>query len=229
MYGTLADAIEAAGKDPNAHVILFRAEGSLFTAGNDLNDFAAAAAGGTEEGQGPKNVERFLTALATTTRPLVAAVQGKAIGIGTTMLLHCDYVLLAEDAELKTPFLNLALVPEAASTLLMPALIGYARAFAMFAFGETVSAKDAVAWGIANRVVPNAQLDEAAEQVVQRLVALPLGAIIATKKMMRNVQAITKQLAIEKEAFSARLQSPEALEAFTAFMEKRKPDFSKCI
>ncbi len=226
MYGTLVEALIAAEKDPGTHVILFRSEGPMFTSGNDLKDFAAAAMSGV--GDGPRNVERFLEALATATRPIIAAVQGKAIGIGTTMLLHCDYVLLAEDAELNTPFINLALVPEAGSTLLMPARIGYSRAFEMFALGESVKAKDAVAWGIANRVVPNAQLDETAEQVAQRFAELPLGAIIATKKMMRDVQAINKQLEIEKNAFVERLQSPEALEAFTAFMEKRKPDFSKC-
>jgi enoyl-CoA hydratase/carnithine racemase len=226
MYGTLVDALEAAEKDPGTRAILFRSEGPMFTSGNDLKDFAAAAMSGV--GDGPRNVERFLEALATATRPIIAAVQGKAIGIGTTMLLHCDYVLVAEDAELKTPFIGLALVPEAASTLLLPARIGYARAFEMFALGESVNARDAVAWGLANRVVPNVQLNEAAEQVAQRFVELPLGAVIATKKMMRDVQAIKSQLEVEKNAFVERLQSPEAMEAFTAFMEKRKPDFSKC-
>jgi enoyl-CoA hydratase/carnithine racemase len=145
------------------------------------------------------------------------------------MLLHCDYVLVAEDAELKTPFIGLALVPEAGSTLLMPARIGYGRAFEMFALGEPVNAKDAVAWGLANKVVPNAELDAAAQKVAETLAELPLGALVATKKMMRDTDAIKKQLDVEKAAFVERLSSPEAMEAFTAFMEKRKPDFSKCM
>jgi enoyl-CoA hydratase/carnithine racemase len=111
----------------------------------------------------------------------------------------------------------------------MPARIGYGRAFEMFAFGEPVNAKDAVAWGLASKVVPNAQLDEAAQQAAQHISELPLGAIMATKKMMRDVDAIKKQLDVEKAAFVERLTSPEAMEAFTAFMEKRKPDFSKCV
>jgi enoyl-CoA hydratase/carnithine racemase len=227
MYGTLLSALQAAEKDPGTKVILFRSEGPMFTSGNDLKDFAAAAMSGV--GDGPRNVELFLEALAGATKPIIAAVQGKAIGIGTTMLLHCDYVIVGEDAELKTPFIGLALVPEAASTILMPARIGYGRAFEMFALGEPVNAKDAVTWGLANKVVPNAELDAAAQKVAETLTELPLGAIVATKKMMRDVEAIKKQLNIEKDAFVERLTSPEAMEAFSAFMEKRKPDFSKCV
>ncbi len=155
MYGDLADALERAEADPAVRVILFQADGDSFTAGNDLGEFAAHAAGG---GKGELHVIRFLHALARATRPLIAAVQGRAVGIGTTMLLHCDLVLLAEDALLSTPFVSLALVPEAASSLLLPARIGHARAYAMFALGQIVDAASAVAWGLANQAVPARQL-----------------------------------------------------------------------
>ena len=135
MYGALADAIEAAETDPSVRVLLIRGEGDMFTAGNDVGEFAAMATGAF---QGERHVGRFLQALAKSSRPLVAAVQGRAVGIGTTMLLHCDLVVLAENALLSTPFVNLALVPEASSSLLMPLRIGYARAYEMFALGEAV-------------------------------------------------------------------------------------------
>ena len=143
MYGALADAIEGAETDPAVRVVLIRGEGDMFTAGNDVGEFAAIASGGV---QGERHVSRFLRSLARSSRPLVAAVQGRAVGIGTTMLLHCDLIVLAENALLSTPFVSLALVPEAASSLLMPLRIGYARAFEMFALGETVDATSALAW-----------------------------------------------------------------------------------
>src|SRR5439155_1278445 len=136
MYGVLADAIEGAETDTSVRVLLIRGEGDMFTAGNDVGEFAAIATGAV---QGERHVGRFLQALARSSRPLVAAVQGRAVGIGTTMLLHCDLVVLAENALLSTPFVNLALVPEASSSLLMPLRIGYARAFEMFALGDAVA------------------------------------------------------------------------------------------
>ncbi|WGR91070.1 enoyl-CoA hydratase-related protein [Bradyrhizobium sp. ISRA435] len=150
MYGAMADALERAEGDSEIRAVLFQGDGDSFTAGNDLADFAAASQGA----QGERHVTRFLAKLAAATRPLVAAVQGNAVGIGTTMLLHCDLVYLASNARLITPFVNLALVPEAASTYLLPQRIGYARAYAMFALGEPVEADTAVAIGLANAVVP---------------------------------------------------------------------------
>ena len=167
MYGALADAIEGAETDPSVRVLLIRGEGDMFTAGNDVGEFAAIATGAV---QGERHVSRFLQALARSSRPLVAAVQGRAVGVGTTMLLHCDLVVLAENALLSTPFVSLALVPEASSSLLMPLRIGYARAFEMFALGEAVDAKSALAWGLANRVVPLDKLDAEA-----RALASPAG------------------------------------------------------
>jgi len=224
MYGALADAIVAAETDQAARAIVIRGEGDMFTAGNDVGEFAAMAAGAF---QGERHVARFVQAIARATRPLVAAVQGRAVGIGTTMLLHCDFVLLAENAQLLTPFVNLALVPEAASSLLMPMRVGYARAYEMFALGEPVDAKTALALGIANRVVPLDKLHAEAAAVAQRLARLPVGSLAATKRLMRNPAVLMAQIGAESEHFSERLKTAEAREALTAFAERRRPDFTK--
>ena len=195
MYGKLADTIEAAETDSSVRVLLIRGEGDMFTAGNDVGEFAA--------------------------------VQGRAVGVGTTMLLHCDLVVLADNAQLSTPFVSLALVPEAASSLLMPARIGYARAYEMFALGETVPARSALEWGLANRVVPLDKLDAEALALAQRLARQPAGALTATKKLMRNGEALVAQMQAEGEQFAQRLRTAEAREAFTAFAERRPPDFTK--
>jgi enoyl-CoA hydratase/carnithine racemase len=224
MYGALADAIVAAETDPAARVVVLRGEGDMFTAGNDVGEFAAMATGAFK---GERHVARFLQAIARASRPLVAAVQGRAVGVGTTMLLHCDFVVLAEDALLSTPFINLALVPEAASTILMPLRIGYARAYEMFALGETVDAKTALHLGIANRVVPLERLHAEAASVAQRLAKLPAGSLAATKRLMRDPELLTAQIAAESAIFAERLATAEAREAFTAFAERRPPDFAK--
>jgi enoyl-CoA hydratase/carnithine racemase len=224
MYGALADALLAAESDPTARVIVFRGEGDMFTAGNDVGEFAAIATGAFK---GERHVMRFVQAIARASRPLVAAVQGRAVGIGTTMLLHCDFVVLAEDAQLSTPFVNLALVPEAASTLLMPLRIGYARAYEMFTLGEPLDAKTALQAGIANRMVPLDRLHAEAAAIAQRLAKLPAGSLAATKRLMRNPEALAAQIAAESECFAERLTTAEAREAFTAFAERRPPDFAK--
>ena len=225
MYGTMADAIAGAQNDPSIRVGLIRGEGAMFTAGNDLGEFAAEAAG--EAGPGERNVGRFLRALAGSALPLIAAVNGRAVGVGTTMLLHCDFVLLADDALLSTPFVNLALVPEAASSLLLPARIGHVRAFEMFALGKPISAAQALAWGIANRVVPTAALHGEARQVAEALAKQAAGSLKTTKSLMRHGEAIAARMDLETTHFTERLKSPEAREAFTAFAQKRPPDFSK--
>jgi enoyl-CoA hydratase/carnithine racemase len=224
MYGVLADSLVSAETDSAARVIVLRGEGDMFTSGNDVGEFAAIAAGAV---QGERHVSRFVRALAQSTRPLVAAVQGRAVGIGTTMLLHCDFVVLAENAQLSTPFVNLALVPEAASTLLMPMRVGYARAYEMFALGESMEAATALNLGIANRVVPLDRLRAEAEGVAARLAKLPAGSLAATKRLMRNAALLTAQIGAESESFAERLKTAEAREAFTAFAERRPPDFMK--
>ncbi|MBV9560866.1 MAG: enoyl-CoA hydratase/isomerase family protein [Bradyrhizobium sp.] len=224
MYGALADAITAADADGAVRAIVLRGEGDMFTAGNDVGEFAAMATGAFK---GERHVGRFLEAIARATRPLVAAVQGRAVGIGTTMLLHCDLVVLAEDALLTTPFVNLALVPEAASSLLLPQRIGHARAYAMFTLGDAMDAPTALALGLANRVVPFPRLHAEAAELAARLARQPAGALSTTKRLMRNADVLMAQIATESERFTERLKTAEAREAFTAFAEKRPPDFTK--
>jgi enoyl-CoA hydratase/carnithine racemase len=224
MYGALADALETAENDPNTRVILLQGEGDMFTTGNDVGEFAAAASGAF---QGDRYVDRFLHALAKSSRPLVAAVQGRAVGIGTTLLLHCDFILLADNALLSTPFVNLALVPEAASSLLMPARIGHVRAFEMFALGEPINAQSAVHIGLANRVVPLESLGAEARAMAERIAKQPAGALNATKRLMCDAASLTARIDVESSIFTERLQTAEAREAFTAFAERRAPDFSR--
>ena len=225
MYEVLVREMKRAEADPAVRVVLFQAEGDSFTAGNDIMDFVAAATGAKPReslGASP-----FLQALAHATKPYVAAVQGRAVGVGTTMLLHCDVVVIAEDAQLTTPFVNLALVPEAASTWLMPARIGYARAYAMFALGQPVDGKTAVQIGIATLAVPAAEVQKRAMEMARALAAKPAGALKTTKQLMRDAAAIVAVMEREGAEFAERLKSPEAAEAFRAFAERRPPDFSK--
>lgn len=224
MYGVLADALERAEEDDAIRAVLIHGEGGLFTSGNDLMDFAAQATGAFS---GERHVLRFLSALAWATMPLVAAVEGLAVGVGTTMLLHCDLVFVAKDAKLTTPFVNLALVPEAASSLLLPQRIGHARAFAMFALGEALDGEQAAALGIANAALPAGEVLARAEAAARNLATRPLGAVVATKKLMREAAVIQEVMDIEGKIFGERLQTAEAREAFTAFVERRPPDFSK--
>jgi enoyl-CoA hydratase/carnithine racemase len=164
MYRAATDALNGAQKDRTVRVVLFSSEGDAFTAGNDLADFAGAASG-----KGELAAHGFIEALARAEKPIIAAVPGLAVGVGTTMLLHCDLVYLAETAKLTTPFVNLALVPEAASSLLLPARIGHVRAFAMFSLGEGLSAAEAFALGLANKVLPRDELLGAARQAAHAL------------------------------------------------------------
>jgi enoyl-CoA hydratase/carnithine racemase len=223
MYRAAAEALDGAQKDQTIRVVLFAAEGDAFTAGNDLADFASAAAG---KGDGLA-AQGFIQALGRADKPIVAAVPGLAVGVGTTMLLHCDLVYLAETASLSTPFVNLALVPEAASSMLLPARIGYVRAFAMFALGDGISAAEALALGLANKVLPQDQVLAAARETARTLAKRPLGAIVATKKLMRDKEQILRRMDEEGAVFAQRLQTSEAREAFKAFAERRQPDFTR--
>jgi enoyl-CoA hydratase/carnithine racemase len=225
MYLAMARALEQAENDPAVRVVLFAGEGDSFTAGNDLADFAAVAAGSA--GRDDMKAFVFLQALARAQKPYVAAVQGLAVGIGVTMLMHCDLVYVAEDARLTTPFVNLALVPEAASSLLIPARIGHARAFAMFALGEPVDGRTAAAIGLANAAVPATEVHAKALAAAKALATKPMGALRATKQLMRDADAIAALMAKESEIFGARLRTAEAAEALKAFAERRPPDFSK--
>jgi enoyl-CoA hydratase/carnithine racemase len=224
MYKAWADAMEAAAGDPEVRVILFKAEGDAFTSGNDIMDFAQFAAGAVPFGE--MQVARVLKALAYAEKPLVAAVTGLAVGVGTTMLLHCDVVMAAEDAKLSTPFVNLALVPEAASSLLLPQQVGAKRAYAMFALGEAISGKQAAALGLATAALPKDAVGAAALRAAQHLARQPAAARAATKRLMRDAGAIAALMDREGEFFTQQLLSAEAREAFSAFLERRPPNFA---
>src|ERR1700704_4291303 len=223
MYRKASDALEGAQTDSSIRVVMLSSEGDAFTSGNDLADFAGAAAGGREELQ----AARFIRGLANAEKPLIAAVPGLAVGVGTTMLLHCDLVFVADTAKLSAPFVNLALVPEAASSLLLTARIGHARAFAMFAMGDSLSGAEALNLGIANKMLPKDEVIPAARAAARMLAEKPLGAVIATKKLMRESEAILARMAQEGKVFGERLQTAEAREVFSAFAERRPPNFTK--
>ncbi len=224
MYAALSDAAERARTDDTVRVLLFRAEGDTFSAGNDIGDFIAI--GSQTEQPFDMSVFRFLKAMADLDKPVVAAVRGRAVGIGLTLLLHCDMVVVAEDALLSAPFVNLALAPEAASSLLLPAVIGHQRAFEMFALGEPIDGRTAVAWGLANRSVPSGEVEAAATDLAAKLAARAPNSLRKTKGLMRDASALWAHMQVEGEAFGSQMKSPEAMEAFMAFTQKRAPNFS---
>ncbi len=226
MYAALADATERSRTDDAIRVILFRSEGDSFSAGNDIADFIAL--GSQSSGNLVEmGVFRFLKALADLDKPAVAAVRGRAVGIGLTLLLHCDMVVVAEDALLSVPFVNLALAPEAASSMLLPAVLGHQRAFELFALGEAIDGKTALAWGLANRAVPAAEVDATAQGLAAKLAARAPNSIRKTNALMRDAERMWGLMQREGEAFGSQMRSPEAMEAFMAFSQKRAPDFSK--
>ncbi|MET0183524.1 MAG: enoyl-CoA hydratase-related protein [Caulobacterales bacterium] len=223
MYVAAAEALENANIDQDVRVVLIAGEGDAFSAGNDLGDFSAFAAGKSEELQ----AWRFIKAIGSVQKPVVAAVQGLAIGVGATMLLHCDLVYVADDAKLTVPFVNLALAPEAASSMLLPARIGHARAFAMFTLGEGLSGQEAYQLGLANKVAPREEVLGAARAAALALTQRPIGSVLMTKKLMRETEAILARMDEESALFKERLKTGEAKEAFNAFSERRPADFSK--
>ena len=225
MYAGLSEAVERAKTDGEVRVVLLRAEGDSFSAGNDIGDFIAI--GSQTDQPFDMAVFRYLKALADLDKPLVAAVKGRAVGIGLTMLLHCDLVVVAEDALLSVPFVNLALAPEAASSLLLPAAIGHQRAFELFALGEAIDGRTALAWGLANRAVPADQVEATAADLAAKVAARAPNSIRKTKGLMRDAETLWALMQREGEAFGSQMKSPEAMEAFMAFTQKRAPDFSK--
>lgn len=219
MYGALADAIFVAADDTDVRAILFTAAGDFFSAGNDIVDFAATA-GGAIDGA-PRHVGRFLEACIRAEKPLVAAVQGHAVGVGVTMLFQCDLVYVAETARLTTPFIDLGLVPENASSLTMPARMGHAHAFAMLGLGEPLMGRDAVAAGLANAASPAGEVEARARAAAQALANKPAEALRLTKKLMRDPAKLLAQMHEEGARFAERLQSDEARAAFAAFLSRR--------
>jgi enoyl-CoA hydratase/carnithine racemase len=225
MYIALADAVEQAEGDSAVRVLLLHGKGEAFTAGNDLQDFLEKP----WKGQDKPPAVRFIYAVAKAKKPVVAAVHGSVVGVGTTILLHCDLVYAATDTRFMMPFVNLGIVPEAASTVLLPLMIGRQRASELFMLGSPATAQRAFEMGLVNEVVPLEQLLLTANAAAQALAAKPAVALRACKELMqRPFQAeVDRALREEVEVISQCLESPETREALSAFLEKRKPDFSR--
>lgn len=224
MYAAMADAVAQAAADPAVRVVVFQGHESIFSAGNDIGDFLNHPPT-TQESP----VFRFLRGIATFEKPLIAAVAGPAVGIGTTMLFHCDLVYAGDNAAFSMPFVNLGLCPEAASSLLAPRMFGYHRAAEALLMGEPFFAEAAQEVGLVNRVVPPTEVNGYAQAQARKLAAKPLTSLIATKRLMKgsDQQAVLQKMDEEGQSFGRMLREPAAKEAFGAFMEKRKPDFSK--
>ncbi len=223
MYETVSAALEQADTDPSIRVALLTGTGDTFTSGNDIKDFQARGAS-----TAPRGGSSFLQVISSMQKPLIAAVNGAAVGVGATMLLHCDLIVAARSARFVMPFTSLALIPEAASTLLVPRLLGHQRASALLLLGEPLDAAKALEWGLVNWVVEDRMVMETAREIGRRLAALPPEAVRLTKRLMRHGEpTVAGRIKEEMGIFSERLASEEAQEAFTAFMEKRKPDYSR--
>ncbi len=232
MYQAMADALRAAAADNTVRAVLITGQPGIFTSGNDIEDFMSrppGSGGSSSNSAMDSPVFQFMRALLECDKPVVAAVTGAAIGIGTTMLLHCDFVYVSDEARLAMPFVALGLVPEYASSLLVPLLMGHTKAAEKLLLGDPFTPEQAVDCGIATAVLPAAEVVNHARRVAERFNQLPPGAVQSAKKLLRGPQReqILATIRIEGEVFAQRLRSPEATEAFQAFFQKRKPDFSK--
>ncbi len=225
MYQKMADALKEAEGDTAVRAILITGKPEVFTAGNDLDDFLKNES--AEVGDQP--VAQFMRALSAATKPVVAAVAGNAVGIGTTLLMHCDLVYAADNAKFAMPFTQLGLCPEFASSMLFPQLVGYPRAAEKLLLGEAFSAEEAYEMGMVSRVLPVNDLLPFAQGQAAKLAALPAASLRITKRLMKEGQAaaVNARMMEENKHFGEMLIAPEAKEAFTAFFEKRRPDFTK--
>ena len=225
MYEAMAAALVEGETSDDVAVHLITGSGGVFTAGNDISDFANRKVDLTQPKTGASS---FIHTLPTLTKPLVAAVEGLAIGVGVTLLFHCDLVYAAPTARFRTPFLDLGLVMEAGSSLLAPRIMGHQKAFELLCLGEPFDAEAGLRAGFVNRVVATAELETEAMKAARRLAASPPGALAAARKLMRGTpDEALGQMRKEGEVFATLLGSVEAKEAFAAFLEKRKPDFAK--
>ena len=224
MYEKLAEVFQEAASDKDIRVLLLHGQPGAFTAGNDLGEFLNSPPADEDA-----PVFRFLAAFRDFPKPFVAAVTGVAVGIGTTMLLHCDLVYAGEGARFQLPFVGLGLCPEAASSLLLPALVGRVRAAEIILLGEPFGAGTAYEIGLVNRVLPDAEVLAHALAQAHKLAGQPPAAVRLAKQLLNRSRAalVVETMAEEDRQFQARLASPEAKEAFGAFLEKRKPDFSR--
>ncbi len=224
MYAALADALAAARDDASVRVVVIQGHETVFSAGNDIGDFLNNPPSGPES-----PVHRFLHGIAGFPKPLVAAVCGPVVGVGCTMLLHCDLVVAGDNAAFSMPFVNLGLCPEAASSLLVPQLMGYHRAAEALLLGEPFMAEAAQEVGLVNRVLPPTEANAYAQSLARKMAAKPITSLIETKRLMKAGQSalVRERMNDEGASFGRMLREPAAKEAFTAFMERRKPDFSK--
>ena len=224
MYIELADIFSDAAKDESIRVVLWHGAGKSFSAGNDVKDFLEHPPG---PGESPQS--RLMKALVDFEKSLIAAVQGAAIGGGTTMLLHCDFVYAGESTKFQMPFINLALVPEFGSSWLVPSAIGHIRAAELILLGSPFNASRAEELGLVTQVVPDQNLLQVATETARILAAKPAGALQASKRLLKrpHLEQIRAAIKAENEAFSIQVRSDEAKEALTAFLEKRPPDFTK--
>lgn len=229
MYQTMADTLSSAKADAAVHVVVFQGDMAIFSAGNDIGDFLQQTSKPRATGTDAP-VWKFLQEVSAFPKPLIAAVCGPAVGIGTTLLLHCDLVYAGDNAAFSLPFVNLGVCPEAASSLLLPQMLGYHRAAEALMLGEPFMAEAALEVGLVNRVVPPSECNGLAQAQAKKLARKPLSALMETKRLMKGGQAQLVSARIEEEGavFSRMLREPAAREALTAFMEKRHPDFSKC-
>jgi len=219
MYEAMANAIEDAGKLDSVRCLIIAGTQDVFCAGNDLNDFIVMARSGSLG----EPIVRFLHTLARCEKPIVAAVSGAAVGIGTTMLLHCDQVIASDSAVLLTPFVSLGLLPEAGSSLIAPRLMGHSRAFSLLIMGKPLTAEEARSAGIVNTVIPAAALDGHALNIAREIAALPPESVIAARRLMRgSVEETITRIDEEVEAFKTRLASPEAQKALAAFLNRKR-------
>jgi enoyl-CoA hydratase/carnithine racemase len=226
MYVALARIFNEAANDANTRVVLWHGAGDSFCAGNDIEDFLKNPPGPGESPQAG-----LMKAFLNFDKPLVAAVHGAAIGGGTTMLLHCDFVYAGDSAKFQMPFINLAVVPEFGSSSIVPARIGQLRAAELILLGSQFDARRAAELGLANQVVPDQELLAVATATAKKLAAKPAGALQASKRLMKQPfrEQIKAAMKAENEEFSAQVRSEDAKEAFTAFLEKRKPDFARTV
>ena len=225
MYAAMADAVASARDDASVRVVVLQGHETVFSAGNDIGDFLNQPPAAGEEAP----VFRFLRGISDFPKPLLAAVCGPAVGIGTTMLLHCDLVYAGDNAAFSLPFASLGLVPEAASSLLVPQMFGYHRAAEALLLGEPFMAEAALEVGLVNRVLPPTEANSYAQGVARKLAAKPSTSLAETKRLMKKgqLQAVQQHMQEEGAVFARMLREPAAKEAFTAFMEKRKPDLSR--
>lgn len=226
MYGLLADAIGSAETNNAVRVILIHGQNNVFSAGNDLGDFLHNPPNFKET---TPPVIRVLNALISLSKPIIAAAAGDAVGIGTTLLLHCDLIYAGDSAKFHLPFVNLGLCPEAGSSMLLPALVGYHRAAELILLGEPCNATKALEIGLVNAVIADSTLLDYALAQAQKLAAQPPAAVRLAKQLLKRstTEILKSTMQEEQQQFANRLQSPEAKEAFTAFLEKRKPNFSE--